>query len=625
MTSTGLPYCPPDPGVLLNSPGRSWDYQVSTGMKTVLREEVREHFRHYINRNLDKSTIPLYLLLSGAGTGKSRNAAELSGTAYRCFDGTYFEEKNEELANFLRDPFIFHVSFENGSSVQTEESDPWRAIGSRMILQVLRGSEVKPEEKITIGHINSVWGPPTPDEVITLLAKRDASTALAKRAVFLIIDGLHHIGEIFGEIKMNQTLTQLGGLAHRGFILICATSTISGPIDKIMKGSRRRRILLPCSPLKPPRINSKQVFNADSLAKEVLIDDCGGHGRALELLLKVFDLDIGSEVKSIVTGLQGMYRGALPQSKEAVAIVKAVLANRCLARDENIPGTQITPDQICQNGLIRFDLNNPDSDNLSGYLNIPYLWLLAICATYQGDLFEELQLLDYRELKAKEDDTIPGGFSWSDFEKIMIKIRKVKSHVFNDGDNVTIGQLHRGAVMDQETANISFLNRHLRDDVAVHKISTKTNRSNERSWLIETTNSGHLDLRGHEHIIRNAPNASAADAVLSLDSEPPRAETHQYKHVKSGRLDFRKEHGKAAGDNDIFVLFCTSSVPSLRNGQSYNVPPGTLLVTEENWNQYFGPYAGRSYLVAKKILGKRTHGELEEETDDLPPKAPRCS
>jgi len=625
MTSTGLPYTPPDPGVLLNSPGRAWDYQVSPGMKTIIREEVGEHFGHYVNGNLDKSTIPLYLILSGAGTGKSRNAAELHETTYRCFDGTYFQETNEELANFLRDPYIFHISFENGSGVQTEESDPWRAIGSRMILQLLRGTQVKPEQKITVGQINSVWHPPTPDEVITLLPKRDASTALAKKAVFIIIDGLHNIGENFGELKMNQTLTQLGGLAHRGFILICVTSTISGPIDKIMKGSKRRRILLPCSPLKPPRINGKQVFNADSLAKEVLLDDCGGHGRAFELLLKIFDLDISSEVKSIVTRLQGLYRGALPQSNEAVAIVKAVLANQRLKLDENIPGTQITPDIICQNGLIRFDREYPGSYDFSGYLRIPYLWLLAICATYEDNLLEELQLLDYRELKAKEDDTIPGGFSWSDFEKIMIKIRKIKSHVFNDGDAVTIGQLHRGAIMDQETANISFLNHHLRDDVALHKISTKTNRSNERSWLIETTNSGHLDLRGHEHIIRNAPNASAADAVLSLDSEPPRAETHQYKHVKSGRLDFRKEHDKAAGHSDIFVLFCTSSVPSLRNGQTYNVPPGTLLVTEENWSQYFGPYAGRSYLVAKKILGKRTHGELEEETDDLPPKAPRCS
>jgi hypothetical protein len=114
---------------------------------------------------------------------------------------------------------------------------------------------------------------------------------------------------------------------------------------------------------------------------------------------------------------------------------------------------------------------------------------------------------------------------------------------------------------------------------------------------------------------------SGPDAVLSLDLDPPRTEAHQYKHVKTGHFNFQREHGNAAGDNDVFVLFCTSSVPSLRNGDSYNVPPRSLLIAEENWDQYFGLYVGRSYLVAKEIFRKRKFGDLEDsfsETDDLP-------
>jgi hypothetical protein len=79
------------------------------------------------------------------------------------------------LAQWLKDPFVFHVTFENGTSIQTEELDPWRAIDSRMLLQVLGGNEVKPEDKMTIGYINLMWDPPTPDDVISLLAKRDSS------------------------------------------------------------------------------------------------------------------------------------------------------------------------------------------------------------------------------------------------------------------------------------------------------------------------------------------------------------------------------------------------------------------------------------------------------------------
>ena len=67
------------------------------------------------------------------------------------------------------------------------------------------------------------------------------------------------------------------------------------------------------------------------------------------------------------------------------------------------------------------------------------------------------------------------------------------------------------------------------------------------------------------------------------------------KHVKSGRLDFRKEHGKAAGDNDIFVLFCTSSVPSLRNG--YHPEPfwslESVLRSVRTWSQRRSSGRGR--------------------------------
>lgn len=84
----------------------------------VFREEVESHYYHYaVEPHIGKATIPPYLFLSGAGTGKSRNAAELHHTAYKCFDGTYFPQKNEELAARLRNSFVFHVSFENGTNL----------------------------------------------------------------------------------------------------------------------------------------------------------------------------------------------------------------------------------------------------------------------------------------------------------------------------------------------------------------------------------------------------------------------------------------------------------------------------------------------------------------------------
>jgi len=153
---------------------------------TTLREEIKRHFYYCINKHIDKTTIPLYLFLSGGGTGKSRNAFELQKTAYRCFDA------NEEIAEWLRGPFVLHASFENGTSVQTDEVDAWTAIASRMLLQLLPGEG----EKASVDNINAKWHPTTPTEVVNLLAKGES---LAKRALFIVVDGLHNISDRFGE------------------------------------------------------------------------------------------------------------------------------------------------------------------------------------------------------------------------------------------------------------------------------------------------------------------------------------------------------------------------------------------------------------------------------------------
>lgn len=98
-----LPYRPPHPDV--GSPGRAWDYQVSSDLIDTLRTQVQCHFTNYTSQHIEKTTIPLYLSLSGAGTGKSKNAAELHQTAYKCFNGHYFQrnEKNAQSdLGFLR-------------------------------------------------------------------------------------------------------------------------------------------------------------------------------------------------------------------------------------------------------------------------------------------------------------------------------------------------------------------------------------------------------------------------------------------------------------------------------------------------------------------------------------------
>ena len=594
LTSPDLIYRPPRPSTLLNSPGRAWDYQVSPELINILHTEVQRHFNFYKQGYMDKSTIPLYLFLSGAGTGKSRNSSELWQTTYRCFNGGYFP-KMDGLAHQISNAFVFHISLENGTSMWPSETDPMAAIGSRMLLQLIQDDN----RFASLDDVHTKFHPTTPLALINFFRKQDPS-----RAFFLVVDGLKNIRDRFGESVFMATLTALGDIAQQGFIIVCGTSTISDPVERILKGSRRHRVVLPCAPLDAPKINNQPVFNSTGLVQKVLIQDCGGHGRALELLMDItptLPRDASTEVKFLVVDrLHQLYSGALPGQSDAMAMVRVVMGHRHLYRDECIPGTSITADEVMQNGLVRFEAID-NSDRPIGYLTVPYVWLLALAASHRGNpFFEELQMLDYRDFRAIEDSSLPGHFSWPDFECLLVKLRKIKSQVFEDGSYVTLEDIHQGAFMADDTKSICMWNHHLSDDIARHRIMSKTIASNHNHWVIHTNKFGEIDLRKHKHIVRNAAGAPAADALISLETNPVRNECLQFKNTR-GPSNFHQEREKAAAPDDIFVFFTTSSIPSLQANGTYDVPPGSVVVMEENWKHYIGPYAGRSYLFAKQL------------------------
>ena len=302
----------------------------------------------------DKKLIPIYLFLSGAGTGKSRNAQEFHKLALQCFDATYgFNDPElekpqdhreiENIVQCLKNPYIFHVTLENGCSLHAKE-DPWRAIGLRMLYQLLPEYEA-------VDTLSQRFISPDPNQVIDLLRPRE------NRALILVVDGLHNIE---CQRDLDSVVTALGDLAHGGFSLVCATSTVSGPVNRALRPSRRWRVYLPCMPLDPPTVKNRPVFGDQDLLVKVLIADCGGHGRALELLAENIE-DIRKNphaVQRFISQLARRYQVAIPDQETAIAVVRAVMANHTLKRDEIIPGGKKTPDEISQSGLLYFRRHN---------------------------------------------------------------------------------------------------------------------------------------------------------------------------------------------------------------------------------------------------------------------------
>lgn len=70
--------------------------------------------------------------MSGTGTRTSRNVSELHNTVLKCFDGT-FGDRDQQLAQVLENPFVFHVNLENGPSPHSKEDNTMEMIGHRML------------------------------------------------------------------------------------------------------------------------------------------------------------------------------------------------------------------------------------------------------------------------------------------------------------------------------------------------------------------------------------------------------------------------------------------------------------------------------------------------------------
>lgn len=272
----GLPYVPPKP--LLHSSGLAWEYQASPELLQVLQKEIKAHYTHYRAGEIDKIYMSLYLFLSGAGTG---NASEFYRTAVECLG-----DKDEELKNKLRNAWVFHVSLENGSGLRIDEPDAFRALGNRMLLQLLPGKE--------LDEITNEFVAPDPMEVLRLVAKHKKQD-LKDATIIVVVDGMQNLIAFYedglnADSQFYRTLTSISDLAHKGtFLLPCCTATVSRPFEYGLKPSVRKRVFLPVAPLKTPTILlgngiRQQIFEMNNTVMKILEGDCGGHARAVEIL-----------------------------------------------------------------------------------------------------------------------------------------------------------------------------------------------------------------------------------------------------------------------------------------------------------------------------------------------------
>ncbi|RHZ79917.1 hypothetical protein Glove_140g108 [Diversispora epigaea] len=590
----GLPYVEPKP--LLFTSGAKWEYQPHPSLKDIMRKELKDHYKNFISGHFDKLNLPIYLFLSGPGTGKSRNASEFHQTAITCLSA----QEDEELLTKIKKAWVFLISFENGFNIQKNESDCYLAIGTRMLFQLFR-------EKMKFHEVIKTYEPPNPLDVISLISKY-YNQDMKNIVVILVVDGMQQLMKkkddgLDFRSEFYMTLSSVANLAFSGtFIIPVCTSTIAGPINNTLKHSIRKRVYLPVVSLKPPNYyqgdNLIPVFKNDEITN-ILVEDCGGHGRALEVLndclagRSVEECNINTLMNDLRKNLIEKYDGIILESKEdARPIAKAILTRHILNRFNPIPKTNKTPDEFVGSGLIRF---KQLSNNKWGYLTAPYIWLwifVEISNEIGDPLLRDWEFADYGEQRALLNPvTSLQAKSWQGFEKFVASFRCIKSAVIEENELTKISEVHSGARLN---GDIQFKNHNLQLEIAKHYTDTKSKSHTAKKWNVNCYNST-VDVQQFKHCIINAPSSPYGDSFLSLDQLDTKSsnEIHQSKLRKKAisEKEYQKERKKSASENDFFILFTTSNC-------NIEIPKRSGIVDRNAFTSYFGPFAGRAYRSA---------------------------
>ena len=594
-----IKYRPPYP--LVGSSGKNWVFQPHPELYEILATNVFEHYACYKNSNIDKSYIPTYFYLGGAGTGKSRHASEFASSVQKAITLRTQHPLYHDLAQRLKTVFVFHVSFGSGTSLTFEEmSNPWNAIGTRMLRQLLN----EPIEDIRRRYVAD------PRAVFRLVAA--AERVYDDFTGILVVDSIQRVltGGDDGRDK-NSTfyglLSQIGDLSlmrKAPFIMTCVTAPCFRPVHEFVVDSHRKGVYLPLNRLDAPtwKKDKSPVLN-NSPATRLLVNDVGGHARAIELIADTLDKYPNKVQPNITELADAIYAGLMDRYSEAVyvldhdllPVIQCVLFRQRIRLQDVIPGSDLRWEHVAALGLIWFERTEADDDyDASGYLIAPYIWLWIFArlspfedAEHLCQFLRNWQFNDYAELlHLTTGEGPPRNTTWQSFEAFCCSFRILRSLGFKYGQEMPLKLLHSGCKLrdDQETI---VVNQHLKVAEALQQYTRHSGTLNADAQL--------------SHVTPNGTSAAAGDFSLSIES--PNGMGSQGKIVREvGQCKltrkkltqdaYNAERNKSAGPDDIFMLYTDTEI-----SDDFALPDRSGLVDASCWDSYFGPLSGRASMA----------------------------
>ena len=595
---SGLKYR--DPSGLLRTIGADWDYVGIEDLQKQLRNPLTELCQSKGNGE-DKMLHPLFLVVAAPGQGKSRFLQEF----HRLADDTGLINSSSYGQRFLQ----FLLTLENGQKVDAKyDESPQTILASRMLWQLLAKADFTrfgwaglpanftfPQLRAKVAKESILV-----DDIIQALEKGEGLSG-ANWSLSLALDGLHNLPGSEDMSSKNttfyQTMQAVCQLVNQNvgpLVVGVISATTRVGVESSLADSPQQRTFIRLPRVEVVQRNGTDVFNfSGNKILELVQSDMGGHGRALEQLEKQLEkIQNPRSVENVVARVREELFKAYPSAipKEFLPVLKAALAGKWLKLGETVGGQNPEKLQLVQ-------LEYSSSGKLVRLL-LPYIWIhLALVEEQQ---LQDWALLDYRDINDKPD---PNGFDWETF---LVRFRALKSLVWNDGEIVSLSDLHAGAWINPAGfGGRCVKNRPLQ--IVTAKGWTATNaqqfglNKGQRGTIGpdgQTAVTGEdLQNGNYSYIVRNARSAPAADfaALLEDAGGKPFSECGQAKQgqAKVDNQVIQDERAKSCDADDVLILFCTEE----KHIEPQDLPPMTGIVQPAQWRTYFGPYVGRAWAM----------------------------
>ena len=595
---SGLKYR--DPSGLLRTIGADWDYVGIEDLQEQLRTPLTELCQSKGNGE-DKMLHPLFLVVAAPGQGKSRFLQEF----HRLADDTGLINSSSYGQRFLQ----FLLTLENGQKVDAKDDEsPQTILASRMLWQLLAKADFTRfgwaglPPGFTFEQLRAKVAKESilVDDVIQALEKGEGLSG-ANWSLSLALDGLHNLPGSEDMSSKNttfyQTMQAVCQLVNRDtgpLVVAVISATTRVGVASSLADSPQRRAFIRLPRVEVVQRNGTDVFNfSGNKILELVQSDMGGHGRALEQLEKQLEkIQNPRSVENVVARVREELFKAYPSAipKEFLPVLKAALAGKWLKLGETVGGQNPEKLQLVQ-------LEYSSSGKLVRLL-LPYIWIhLALVEEQQ---LQDWALLDYRDINDKPD---PNGFDWETF---LVRFRALKSLVWNDGEIVSLSDLHAGAWINPAGfGGRCVKNRPLQIVTANGWTATNAQqfglKKGQRGTIGpdgQTAVTGEdLQNGNYSYIVRNARSAPAADfaALLEDAGGKPFSECGQAKQgqAKVDNQVIQDERAKSCDADDVLILFCTEE----KHIEPQDLPPMTGIVQPAQWRTYFGPYVGRAWAM----------------------------